>query len=116
MLSKEVMNGPMLRALLEERSAEVPSRVFSLEKDFRRKCEAYMALEIIKRLDGINFDDDLYYLGLVLYRRGKEKAVAADDLKARTDELLAFMQENGDIEMGDDRIIRARGLHQPKTS
>jgi hypothetical protein len=45
----------------------------------------------------------------VLYRRGKEKAVASEDLKSKTDELLAFMQESGDIEMGDDRIIRAHG-------
>ena len=88
---------------------------FHLRRTFAANVR-HLALEIIKRLDGINFDDDLYYLGLVWYRRGKEKAVAADDLKARTDELLAFMQENGDIEMGDDRIIRARGLHQPKTS
>ena len=67
MLSKEVMNGPMLRALLEERFRLKFHRVFSLEKDFRRKCEAYMALEIIKRLDGINFDDRplLPWVGLV---------------------------------------------------
>jgi hypothetical protein len=92
---------------VRDRIGSASSRVFDLAPDFRRKCEAYIAREVISRLGGISFDDDLYYLGLVLYRRGKEKAVASEDLKAKTDELLAFMQGNGDIEMGDDRIIRA---------
>jgi hypothetical protein len=82
------------------------SHVFALAPDFRRECEAHMAHAIISRLGGIGFDDDLYYLGLVLYRRGKVKAVSPEDLKSRADELLSFMQSSVRIEMGDDRIIR----------
>jgi hypothetical protein len=84
------------------------SRVCAIAPDSRRECEAHMAHAIIRRLDGISFDDDLYYLGLVLYRRGKVKAVSPEDLKSRADELLSFMQNSKRIEMGEDRIIRAR--------
>jgi hypothetical protein len=83
-------------------------RVVSLAPDFRRKCEAFLAEHILSRLGGISYDDDLYYLGLTLYRRGRERAVPPEDLTAKADELLTLMHADGRIEMGTDRIIRVK--------
>jgi hypothetical protein len=42
--------------------------------------------------------------------RKRGSSDAYDDLKAKADELLVFMQEKGTIEMcEEDRIIRVRG-------
>jgi len=82
--------------------------VGSLASDFRRKCEAYLAERIIFRLGGISYDDDPYYLGLTLYRRGGQKPVPPEELKARTDELLTYLQAENKIHMDSDRMIQAR--------
>lgn len=81
-------------------------RVLSLTPEFRKRCEAYLVEQIIARCGGVNYDDELYYLGLVLYRRGAGNAVTPEDLKMKADELLAFMLAEGQISMGPDRIIR----------
>jgi hypothetical protein len=63
---------------------------------------------IISGSGGIKYDDDPYYIGLTLYRRGREKAVSPEDLKAKADAILAYLEESGRIEMGEDRMIRTK--------
>ena len=58
------------------------------------------------KMDGIKWDDDPYYLGLLLYRRGREHAVSAEELKVKADQILTYLNEQGKIEMDDERIIR----------
>ncbi len=84
-------------------------RIARLKDDFRRICEAYMAEYIISHLGRISYDDDPYYLGLTLYRRGGQNPVPAEDLKSKADELLSFLLEQGRIEMDGDRQICVKG-------
>jgi len=84
------------------------SLVLSLAPDFRRICEAFLVQHIIEKNSGISFDDHPYYLGLTLYRRGRARAVSADELKAKADGILVYLVEKGRIEMDGDRIIRVK--------
>jgi hypothetical protein len=89
-------------------------RFVGLVPDFRRICEAYLVEHIIQGMGAINYDDDPYYLGLTLYRRGKERAVPPEELKDRADAILLYLQENGRIEMDNERAVRikaARKVH-----
>jgi hypothetical protein len=65
-----------------------------------------MAAHIIAKTGGINYDDDTYYLGLALYRRGKHQAIPPEELKAKADNLLAYLLRGNRIEMGPDRQVR----------
>jgi hypothetical protein len=80
--------------------------IASLAPDFRRLCEAHIVIHIIKTLGGINYDDDPYYLGLVLYRRGREHAVPPEELKTKVDKLLTHLWDQRQIVMDEDRMIR----------
>ena len=82
--------------------------VSSLAPNFKRACEAYMAVHIISKAGGISYDDDPYDLGLTLYRRGGKKPVPPEELKAKVDELLAYLQAESRIYMDDDRRIHVR--------
>lgn len=81
------------------------TRVVRLVPNFRRVCEGRMAVLIIRQLGGISYDDDPYYLGLTLYRRGQQKAVPAETLKTQADELLSYLSDQRLIEMDADRKI-----------
>jgi hypothetical protein len=86
--------------------------VTALAPDFRRICEAYLVEHLIEKSGGINYDDETYYLGLTIYRRGIERAVPADELRAKADSILAFLEDNGRIYLDANRILRvnnARG-------
>jgi hypothetical protein len=83
-------------------------RLVKLAPDFRRKCEAYLMEHIIEKLGDIKYDDDPYYLGLTLFRRGKERAVAPEELKDKADVILVYLEENGRIEMDTDRVVRIK--------
>jgi hypothetical protein len=80
--------------------------VASLDSDFRTKCEALLVEQIIDKAGGINYDDDLFYVGLTLFRRGIEKPVSPDELIARTDFILQSLGDR--IEMDDDRQVRIK--------
>lgn len=107
----------MLRAgvLLDNKGISIPDqigstsrRVASLAPDFRRRCEAFLVAQIIQAVGGISYDDDLYYIGLTLYRRGRGRAVPPEELAAQADELLTYMDSEKMIEMGSDRMVRPR--------
>jgi hypothetical protein len=84
------------------------SQVRGLVPDFRRSCEAFLAERIIAETGGIKYDDDPYYLGLTLYRRGKQKAISAEELKAKADSILVYLEDATRIELGSDRMIRTK--------
>jgi hypothetical protein len=65
-------------------------------------------VHIISKAGGISYDDDPYDLGLTLYRRGGKKPVPPEELKAKVDELLAYLQAESRIYMDDDRRIHVR--------
>jgi hypothetical protein len=81
------------------------NRVTELAPNFRRVCEGYLATYIIREMAGISYDDDPCYLGLTLYRRGQQKAVPAEELKAKANELLTYLSDERLIEMNGDRNI-----------
>ena len=83
------------------------TRVVRLDPNFRRNCEGFLAMYVIRQTGGISYDDDPYYLGLLLYRKGQQKAVSAEELKAKADQLLTFLYDGGQIEMDLDRRIVA---------
>jgi hypothetical protein len=62
----------------------------------------------MRQMGGISYDDDPYYLGLTLYRRGVEKAVSAEELKTKADQILTYLDQQGRIEMDGNRQIRVR--------
>jgi hypothetical protein len=82
--------------------------VTGLAPDFRRICEAYLVEHIIEKAGGVNYDDETYYIGLTIYRRGIERAVPADELKAKADAILAFLEESGRIYLDSDRVLRVK--------
>ena len=82
--------------------------VASLAPDFCRMCEAYLIEHILENSGGVNYDDETYYLGLTVYRHGKERALPADELKAKADTILSFLEENGRIYMDAERILRIK--------
>jgi hypothetical protein len=82
--------------------------VHSLLPDFRLVCEGFLATHIMRQMGGISYDDDPYYLGLTLYRRGVEKAVSAEELKTKADQILTYLDQQGRIEMDGNRQIRVR--------
>jgi hypothetical protein len=82
--------------------------VSNLVDDFRRICEAYLVEHLIERSGGINYDDETYYIGLTIYRRGIERAVPADELKAKADSILAYLEETGRIYLDSNRILRVK--------
>jgi hypothetical protein len=86
--------------------------VSTLADDFRRLCEAFLVEHLIEKSGGINYDDETYYIGLTIYRRGIERAVSADELKAKADSILAFLEDNGRIYLDSNRMLRAKS---PKT-
>jgi len=88
------------------------SQIQALAPDFRRLCEAFLAERIIAETASFKYDDDPYYLGLTLYRRGRQKAVSAEELKAKADGILMHLEKENRIEMGPDRVIRVK--LQPK--
>ena len=92
---------------IADKIGSVAKRVSGLGPDFRRVCEAYLAEHIIDKTGGINYDDDLYYLGLVLYRRGKARAVAAEELKSKADSILSFLEDQGRVLL-DGRTLRVK--------
>jgi len=72
-----------------------------LTPGFRVTCIAYQLERVLYRAGYISHEDDLYYLGLTFYRRGKRdesRTVAAEDLKSKADALLAFLDSQGKIE------------------
>jgi hypothetical protein len=83
-------------------------KVSSLEPNFRCLCEAYLIEHIIEKSGGVNFDDEIYYLGLTVYRRGKERAVAAEELKAKADATLSYLDQQGRILLDADRMLRIK--------
>lgn len=85
--------------------------VSTLADDFRRICEAYLVEHLVEKSGGINYDDETYYIGLTIYRRGIERAVPADELKAKADSILAYLEDNGRIYLDSNRILR---LKSPK--
>jgi hypothetical protein len=82
--------------------------VSTLADDFRRICEAYLVEHLIEKSGGINYDDETYYIGLTIYRRGIERAVPADELKAKADLILAYLEETGRIYLDSNRILRVK--------
>ena len=95
------------KGFIEDKIGCNSTRVVELAPDFRRVCEGYLTLFIVRELSVISYDDDPYYLGLTLYRRGQQKAVSAEALKTRVDELLTHLADQGLIEMDEDRKIVA---------
>jgi len=91
---------------LQDRIGSSSKCVGKLASEFRKVCSAYLAEYIIRHVEGFNYDDDTYYLSLTLFRRGKQRAVAAEDLKAKADEILAYLESAGRIHMGEDRVIK----------
>ena len=84
------------------------TRVAKLAPEFRRVCEGFIVLHIIRESGMISYDDDPYYIGMTLYRRGLGKAVSSDELKIKADQILTHLYEQGKIEMDHDRQIRVR--------
>jgi hypothetical protein len=82
--------------------------VSNLADDFRRICEAHLVEHLIERSGGINYDDETYYIGLTIYRRGIERAVPADELKAKADSILAYLEETGRIYLDSNRMLRVK--------
>ena len=89
------------------------AKVAKLAPDFRRICEGFMTLYIIAAAGSISYDDDPYYLGMTLYRRGLEKAVPADELKVKADQILSHLDEQNKIEMDGNRQIRVKQAVRP---
>jgi len=101
--------------LLDEKSEPILDKIGSnakevaaLAPDFRRLCEAYLVEHIIEKAGGVNYDDDTYYLGLTVYRRGIERAVPADELKAKADSILAYLEDAGRIFLDEQRTLRVK--------
>jgi hypothetical protein len=89
------------------------SPVKHLVADARRIIEGSLAEHIIGAMNGVNYDDDLYYLGLTLYRRVGQKPVSPEDLKVKADALLLYLLvEKKTIEIADDKTIRLCTNHQ----
>jgi hypothetical protein len=63
---------------------------------------------IVEKMVNIKYDDDPYYLGLTLFRRGKERAVPPEELTDKADAILVYLEENGRIEMDADRVVRVK--------
>jgi hypothetical protein len=109
MLWAEVLEGPDGNRI-SDKIGSIAKRVLKLEPDFRLICEAFLIEHIIEKTGGINYDDDTYYIGLTLYRKGKERAIPGDDLKARVDSVLQYLEENNRVSMDpENRMVRARG-------
>jgi hypothetical protein len=84
----------------------------SIVDDSRRIIEGFLAEHIIRAMNGINYDDDLYYLGLTLYRRGGQKPVSPEELKVKADALLLYLLEQEKIEIAEDKMIRISMNHK----
>jgi hypothetical protein len=93
-------------AVIAEKIGYNSTRIAKLAPDFRRTCEGFLVLHIIRQSEMISYSDDPYYLGMTLYRRGLGKAVSSDELKIKADQILTYLYDLGTIEMDGDRQIR----------
>ena len=89
-------------------------RVHRLADDFRLHCESLLAEFIIRDAGTFHYDNDTYYLGLTLYREGSSNKLSVSEIKEKGDLLLAFMEQEGRIEMGQDLIVKCKG--EPRRS
>jgi hypothetical protein len=112
MLKEGVLKGSDGAPLLEKIGFNA-MHVVDIAPDFRQRCEGYLALRIIEGTDGLNFDDDPHHLGLTLFRRGREKPISYDELRAMADAVLLSLEEAGKIEKEGDRIVLAN-LQAPR--
>jgi hypothetical protein len=101
------------RTVIQDKIGCNSTRVAKVATDFRRTCEGFMTLHIIAASGTFSYDDDPYYLGMTLYRRGLERAVPADELKLRADQILTHLDQQKRIEMDGDRQIRVRQQARP---
>jgi hypothetical protein len=93
---------------ISDRIGSNAKKVVRLEPDYRCRCEAFLIEHIIEKSGGVNYDDETYYLGLTIFRRGKEKAVSAEELKAKADEILQHLEQQNRILLDADRMLRIK--------
>ena len=99
------------RTVIQDKIGCNSTRVAGVAEDFRRTCEGFMTLHIIAASRSISYDDDPYYLGMTLYRRGLERAVPADELKVKADQILTYLDQQQKIEM-DGNLRRLARMTQ----
>ena len=68
----------------------------------------FMAETIIRRLGKIHFKDDYFYLGMALFRRGKQNMVDAESLRIEADKVLVYLMKKGRIELVGTEIRIAK--------
>lgn len=83
-------------------------RVKQLREDFTLYCDAFLVEKIIERCGPLHYEEDIYHLGLVLFRGGKAQPLSASELKRKADAVLVFLEQAGRIELTENMIIRLK--------